>query len=90
MDYVKPSYHGIEAPVNIKPSLLAAILFCQVIICKWQYLPAYGCILSSSSSPSSSVLSDIGHVAYQWLHVVPSVGSLNFILLSTLIFYNMF
>jgi len=60
MDYMKPSYHGIEAPVNIKPSLLAAILFCQVIvICKWQYLPAYGCILSSSSPPSL-VLSDVG------------------------------
>jgi len=88
MDYMKPSYHGFEAPVNIKPSLLAAILFCQVIvICKWQYLPAYGCILSSSSPPSS-ILSYNGHMACQWLHVVSSVVFLDFILLPTLILYN--
>jgi hypothetical protein len=91
MEHMKPSYHGIEAPANIKSSLLAAILFCQVIIiiCKWQYQPAYGCILSSSSPPSS-ILSDIGQAACQWLPVVSSVVFLDFILLPTLIFYNMF
>jgi hypothetical protein len=90
MEHMKPSYHGIEPPVNIKSSILAAILFCQVIIiCKWQYLPADSCIFSSSSPPSS-LLSDIGHVACQWLHAVASVVFLDFILLPTLIFYNMF